>query len=85
MAKEPFRPLEPPRDGNNARNGCSIRLVHLGENMYGANLYIDPQNKIAVKMEDILSPLETQVWVNFQGDRYMSLGGIEYILSPSFE
>jgi hypothetical protein len=46
---------------------------------------MDPQSRITVKMEDIRSPLEAKVWVNFQGDRYMSLGGIEYVLTPSFE
>ena len=60
-------------------------LVYFGQNMHIAHLYTDPSYRIAMKMEDILSPLEQEVWVSFQGDRYMSLGGINYMLSPSFE
>lgn len=78
-------PPGPPQGGNNAGNKGATRLVLIGQNMYGAYLYMDPNSKIAVKMEDILSPLESEVWVTFQGDRYMSLGGIEYMLSLAFD
>ena len=49
------------------------RLLYVRDNKYGANLFSDPENHFMVKMEDIPSPLETEVWFNFQGHQYMSL------------
>ena len=75
----------PVQGGNNVGHNWATRLDQFGQNMHGTHLYTDPSYRIAMKMEDILSPLESKVWVTFQGDRYMSLGGIEYVLSSSFE
>ena len=82
--KQRAQPI-PPQRGNNAGHKGATRLVLFEQNKLSAYLYMDTNSQIAIKMEDILSPLKFKVWVTFQGDRYMSLGGIEYMLSPSFE
>ena len=38
-----------------------------------------------IKIEDISSPFELEVWVNYQGDRYMSFTGTCFMLTPFFE
>lgn len=38
-----------------------------------------------MKIEDILSPPEPEVYVMFQGDRYVSANGTNYLLTPSYE
>jgi len=45
----------------------------------------DPLNRLAMKIEDIPSTTEAKVWVTTQGDQYMSLIGIKYLLMPKFE
>ena len=62
-----------------------IKLLDVRTNVHGAKLFIDPANRIAARMKDILSPLEAKVWINYQSDLYMSIGGIRYVLAPSFE
>ena len=53
-------------DANGAMNidaaslGYSTRLVFICENRLGAKLYIDPLNRIAVKIEDIPMPTEAE-------------------------
>lgn len=55
----------PPQGGKNVGHKGATRLCLIGQNLQGAYLYMDPSSKIAVMMEDILSPLETKVWVTF--------------------
>ena len=61
------------------------RLVFIRENWFGAKLYSDHLNRLAVKIEDIPSPTEAEVWVMSQGDQYMSSNGIRYLLTPEHE
>ena len=61
------------------------RLVFICENRLGAKLYIDHLNRIAVKIEDIPMPTEAEVWVQAQGDQYMSIMGIRYLVTPKYE
>ena len=42
----------------------NIMLVYVGINKHGAKLYSDPLNRIAVKMDNINSPIDNVVWVN---------------------
>ena len=65
--------------------GYSTRLIFICENRLGAKLYIDPLNKIAVKIEDIPMPTEAEVWVRPQGDQYMSIMGIRYLITTKYE
>lgn len=46
---------------------------------------MDPQSRLTVKLKHIKTPLEEHVWVNYQGDRYVILGSIEYLLTPFVE
>ena len=62
-----------------------IRLKYVRNNKYGAKLYVDPLARMTIKIEDILSPFELEVWVNYQGDRYMSFTGTCFMLTPFFE
>ena len=52
---------------------------------HGAKLYFDSMNNCAVKIEDIETPFELDVMVNFQGDQYMGKNGAKYLLTPHFE
>ena len=65
--------------------GYDTRLVFVRENRFGAKLYSDHFNRIAVKIEDIPTPTETEVWVRSQGDQYMSIMGIRYLLTLEYE
>ena len=62
-----------------------IRLKYIRYNQYGAKLYIDPLGRLTVKIEDVPSPFEPEVWVNYQSDRYMSIQGTKFMLTPRFE
>ena len=59
--------------------------LRLRENRFGAKLYSDHFNRIAVKIEDIPTPTEAEVWVRSQGDQYMSIMGIWYLLTLEYE
>ena len=61
------------------------RLVFFRENRHGAKLYFDSMNNCAVKIEDIETPFEPDIMVNFQGDQYMGKNGAKYLLTPHFE
>ena len=74
-----------PHIGQNAGLAFGIRLVYVWDNIHGAKIYMDPLSRIAVKIEDITSPLEPEVWVNYQGDRYMSSIGTCFMLTPLSE
>ena len=65
--------------------GYDTRLVFIRENRFGAKLYSDHFNRIAVKIEDIPTPTEAEVWVRSQGDQYMSIMGIRYLLTLEYE
>ena len=60
------------------------KLVFVRENQYGAKLYNDFLNKCAVKIEEIPTPFEPVVMVNYQGDQYMDANGTRYFLMPLF-
>ena len=60
-------------------------LVYVGINKHDAKLYADPLNKIAMKMEDINSPFERMVLVNYQGDQYVSKNGMRYMQTDLYE
>ena len=62
-----------------------IQLVFLRENKHGAKIYCDPHNNCAVKIEYIHSPFEPKVMVNYQGDHYMGVNGVKYLITPLFE
>ena len=47
-----------------------IMLKYVRYNQCGAKLYIDPLDRLTVKIKDVPSPFEPEVWVNYQGDRY---------------
>ena len=72
-------------DVNVALLGYDTRLVFIFENWLGAKIYIDHLNRIAVKIEDIPMPTEAEVWVRAQGDQYMSIMGIHYLVMPKYE
>ena len=78
-------------DANGAMNidvallGYSTRLMFICENRLDAKLYIDQLNKIAVKIEDISMPTEAKVWVRPQGDQYMRIMGIRYLITTKYE
>ena len=65
--------------------GYDTRLIFVRENRFGAKLYSDHFNRIAVKIEDIPTPTEAEVWVRSQGDQYMSIMGICYLLTLEYE
>ena len=65
--------------------GYDTRLVFVRENWLGAKLYSDHFNRIVVKIEDIPTPTEAEVWVRSQGDQYMSIMGIRYLLTLEYE
>ena len=75
---------QPPLD-QVGRFQFDIRLEYVRNNIYGASLYSNPLNRLTVKIEDVSSPLEPEVWVNYQGDQYVSLIGTRYMLTPLFE
>ena len=54
-------------------------------NKFGAKLYMDLYNYWIVKMEDILSPFEREVWTTYQGDQYIGQKGEHYVLTNFFE
>ena len=56
--------------------GYDNRLVFIRENRFGAKLYGDVHNRTAVKIEDMPTPTEAEVWVRSQGDQYMSVLGV---------
>ena len=62
-----------------------IRLIYARNNRVDAKLYVDPSNRLVVKMENIVSPPDPYVMVMFQGDRYVSANGTNYLLTPSYE
>ena len=65
--------------------GYDNRLVFIRENQFGAKIYEDVHNQTAVKIEDMPTPTEAEVWVRSQGDQYMSVLGVRYLLTPEFE
>ena len=48
--------------------GYDNRLVFVRENRFGAKLYSDHFNRIAIKIEDIPTPTEAGEWVRSHGD-----------------
>ena len=65
--------------------GYNTRLMFICENRLGAKLYIDHLNRISVKIEEIPMPTEAEVWVRPQGDQYMSIMGIRYLITTEYE
>ena len=64
--------------------GYDTCLVFVRENQLGAKLYSDHFNRIVVKIEDVPTPTEAEVWVKSQGDQYMSIMGIWYLLTLEY-
>ena len=62
-----------------------MMLVYVGINKHDTKLYADPQNRIAVKMEDIVSLIDKAIWVNDQGDQYMAKNGTRYVPTDFYE
>ena len=62
-----------------------IKLVFLRKNKHGAKIYCDPRNNFDVKIEYIHLPFEPEIMVNYQGDHYMGVNGVKYLIKPLFE
>ena len=65
--------------------GYDTHLVFVRENWFRAKLYSDHFNRIAVKIEDVPTLTEAEVWVRSQGDQYMSIMGIHCLLTLEYE
>ena len=62
-----------------------ICLIYVRNNRLDAKLYMDPYNRLAVKLENAISLPEPYVMVMFQGDRYISATDTTFLLTPSYE
>ena len=62
-----------------------VRLVYTKDNLLGAKLYVDPFNRLVVKIELAHSLSEPYVMVMFQGNRYVSAKGVNYLITPTYE
>ena len=62
-----------------------MRLVYARDNILGAKLHVDPSNRLVVKIQHAPSLSKPYIMVMFQGDRYVSAKGINYLITPSYE
>ena len=63
----------------------NTKLIYLRNNKRGAQLYVDPSNQIVVRLADIHAAPKPYVQAMFQGDRYVSIKGTIYLITPSYE
>ena len=62
-----------------------VRLVYARDNLLGAKLYVDPSIGLVVKIEHAPLLPEPYVIVMFQGNRYVSAKGVNYLITPLYE
>ena len=58
----------------------NTKITYVRDNLCGALVYRDPQNRFLIKIEDQHTDYEATPFVNYQGDRYIGQQGEMYLV-----
>ena len=62
-----------------------VKIIYVRENLLGAKLYLDPNNRFAVQIKSPSSISPSKVMVRFMGLHYVSPIGTIYMLTQFYE